>query len=169
LIASSECERTENVRIADIAPQVNKNSGFNSPFRSGGSYNSVPTQNSISILSDQDLLSVVLNVEAGKGSINNAWSTSNNKNWTNDLICNDTDEKGTHQFTDLSFINQAGLESTSFENGDADYDFKGFVPRTFTIGPNAFPGANPSTPDVQINQPIFLKLNHNNIMFLNHQ
>jgi len=106
-------------------------------LRSGGSDGTAPQDHTITITSDQELLSdPTLSPDTGgsRGAFIGAGFSGGPLVWTRDLRVLDTDEKGVFTWESLVVNNLAGLPTIAI-SGDSSYILGGFVARTLTFGP----------------------------------
>ena len=125
------------VRIANT-PTVLTVSNGSSRFRSGGNDGTIIQSHTVTITSDQRLLSSpTLQSAIGGGS----WQSSSTfsggpTTWVNILLVHDNDPKGTYSWGNIYGVNLAGIP-TIVNSGATTYVLGGFVQRTITLQPFA--------------------------------
>jgi hypothetical protein len=101
-------------------------------LRSGGNDGTAVQNHTITLTSDQPLLSApTLSAAVGGGTFTGVWAGGPNV-WTRTLQVHDDDTKGTYGWTGLSATNLAGVV-TSAITGDAQYVLGGAVARTIAV------------------------------------
>jgi hypothetical protein len=118
------------VKIANVAPTISVVSPA-ARLRSGGNNGTAAQNHTITVQSNQQLLSVAMDAGAS-GTFLGSWA-GGPINWTRSLQVHDNDEKGTFSFQNLVATNLAGIVQNTINSG-ASYVLGGFVARTLTFG-----------------------------------
>lgn len=121
------------VKIANVAPIINVSAA--SRLRSGGNDGTSIQNHTITIQSNQQLLSAAMDAAPGGGAFTGSWA-GGPSNWTRTLQVHDNDAKGNYSWQNLVATGLAGLVTNSITAGAA-YVLGGFVSRTLTFGPFA--------------------------------
>ena len=102
-------------------------------LRSGGSDGSAIQDHTITLTSNQNLISVptISNTPAGAGTWSGVFSNGPTV-WTRTLQVQDTDTKGTYAYQSLIATNLANKVQTVY-TGDSNYILRGFVTRAITL------------------------------------
>ncbi|MGM0587076.1 MAG: hypothetical protein ACQETE_01560 [Bacteroidota bacterium] len=120
------------VEIANVAPTISISTPA-SRLRSGGNNGTSAQDYTITITSDQKLASApTVAAVANAGVFQGAGFAGGPKIWTRTLQVHDDHTKGTHNWTNLSATNKAGIEQTIINSGGT-YELGGFVFRTLTV------------------------------------
>jgi hypothetical protein len=131
--AANDATTTENavVYIANVAAQITVTEPA-ARLRSGGNDGTSVQDHSITLTSDQNLLSnPSLDEDTGGGTFTGSWAGGPTI-YTRTLQVHDDDVKGTYNWQNLSATNLAGIVTTTITGG-TDYELGGFVSRTLTF------------------------------------
>lgn len=121
------------VNIANVAAQITVTEPY-TRLRSGGNNGTSAQDYSITLTSNQQLLSTpTLNEESGGGNFIDSW-TGGPSIYTRTLRVHDDDTKGIYTWQSLSATNLAGIVTTTI-TGDTDYILGGFVARNVMFPP----------------------------------
>lgn len=128
------------VVIANVAPTIDITVPA-ARLRSGGNNGTSAQDHTVTITSDQPLLSApTLDADSGgnRGTFQGGGFAGGPSVWTRDLRVDETvpDEKGSFSFENLVAEGLAGVQQTSINSG-AGYTLGGFVQRDLTFGPFA--------------------------------
>jgi len=118
----------EVIQIANTPATINVSAA--SRLRSGGNDGTAAQNHTITIQSNQQLLSADMDEDVGGGTFLGSWA-GGPSNWTRTLQVHDNDTKGTYNWQNLSATNLAGVVTTSISAGGS-YVLGGFVARTVT-------------------------------------
>lgn len=122
------------VNIANVAATISVTEPA-ARLRSGGNNGTAPQNHTITITSNQQLLSPpTLSAGAGGGTLQGAGWVGGPTVFTRTLQVHDNDVKGTYNWNGLSATNLAGIVTATIL-GDTSYVLGGFVPRSFTFPP----------------------------------
>jgi len=130
--AANDASTTDNevVKIANVASTIDVTLPA-ARLRSGGNDGTAVQNHTITIESDQQLLSVAMDEDAGGGTFTGAW-VGGPSDWTRTLQVHDDDTKGTYNWQNLVATNLAGTVTSAISVGGS-YELGGFVQRTLTF------------------------------------
>lgn len=116
--------------IANVAPTLNISEP--SPMRSGGNDGTGLASYTVSITSNQSLLTIPT-TSVPQGTMG-AFSSSGGYNYSSMISVSDNDPKGTFQYGALLATGLSGIQITAF-TGEIDYTFEGIHTRTVNVPP----------------------------------
>lgn len=120
------------VQIAAVAPTISVLVPA-ARLRSGGNDGTSAQNHTITISSDQLLLSADMDEDTGGGTFLGSWAgTPPDATWTRALQVHDDDAKGTYNWQNLAATNLAGIVQNAIDSGGS-YVLGGFVQRDLTF------------------------------------